>query len=339
MRSIIPSEAPDVILSVAKNLVFPFRVGAIRLAIATAILALAGFGRPALADTPDMRGRWVGFAHSEMNPGPWSQDWRADVMVQNRTSFSGQATLLPAVQRPLPFRGNLMEGNFLKLFGDLPDVGRFVARGRMVETNPGPVQLPAVRLVGLEYFVMDSAGNLLDHGYVLLLHDQNGKNWANPGPTQIGNMEWMGTWTSAMNRNSDGQPFMGTADLMTGDQRGSAFGAQGDFMNVFYPPTNSFFDVFFNVAGTVGLPAVQRDGSKLSPLAAIGNDPPDPVRPGVISILIGLLTDPPDPVMPQHIQAQYRLYDSFFDVFTDIMKNMQGGTAFDGGHVEAVPCI
>src|SRR5206468_2229806 len=78
-------------------------------------------------------------------------------------------------------------------------------------------------------------------------------------------------------------------------------------------PTRPGIDALLALKGTVGLPAVQRDGSALSQFAAIGtNDSPDTVRPaGIIAVLIGLLSDPREPVMPAALQGRIALYGDF----------------------------
>jgi hypothetical protein len=98
------------------------------------------------------------------------------------------------------------------------------------------------------------------------------------------------------------------------------------------------FDGSFDLQGTVGLPAVQADGSLASPFAAVGSEA-GPVQSGRVAIVTGLLRpgqqDVTGGTSPPTITGRYMLYNSMSDVFADF--EMNESTAFDTGTFSVNP--
>jgi hypothetical protein len=255
-------------------------------------------------------GRWNGFAQSMMIAGSPAGEVTFDVFMQSGRRFEGIASF---TGNPENFHivGTLSGDNFFIIQGQSRGGQHIVARGRLQALGDG-----SVRIVAAMFKLFDADGNLLDDGLALLVQNMGGADWANlKVPAVQGN--WAGDTLSFFNKMS------GRLDFMVGpeDQMGSGFCAHGTFF-LPYLERQTFM---FNFDGTVGLPAVQ-DGA--SHFGAIGAD-----THGIIAILIGLLVPAVQTgdgsVMPPMFTGRYMLYNSFFDVFTDVFFGRN--RSFDAG--------
>ena len=313
----------------------------VALASVAALLALTALAPSASAQT-DLRGHWSGFSeHGTINPGPPHIDTSFfDVFTQARGRFQGSLEIESEPEHdhhPFPVAGFVLPNG--TLFGSGTDSnGHAIAitgRARAV-IDPNQIidpNLAPVMAMSLLYAVRDRLGNLMETGVTVHIQMQGGLNWINPGPPQVPDLSglWEGDYLPRVGPGGGSlnievaQASNGTGGLTT-SLPGSKF-----MENVFVPAEQSFFDITFDVQGTIGVPAVQRDGSLAAPFGALGVCPFDPSRPGIIALIPIAKYTPPDliPGEPGIIRGQYRLYDSFFDVFTEIA--LDGNTAFDQG--------
>lgn len=313
--------------------------------LAAAIFAITALAPSASAQT-DLRGRWNGYAEARgiVNPGPPQVDASFfDVTAQLRGRFMG-ALGVPAVQDPIPHLYPvagfvLPNGTF---FGSGSVAGRgsiaFTGRSRAI-IDPNLFPPSPIVLMALFYAEFDPLGRLEGTGYAVQIQMQGGLNWQQPGPVQVPAVQ--GMW-DGLYRPSVG-PGGGciTMDLL--QRRNDLGGLTTSFMgrahmdNVFVPAVQSFFDVTYDLQGTVGVPAVQRDGSLSAAFGAVAverNPGPAQSPTGIIAILIGNWRQPGPPSVPA-VQGNYRLYGSFFDVFTELYFGLD--TAFGQGSFEQKP--
>src|SRR5574337_874380 len=289
----------------------------------TALCLLTTATAAIASDIPEMRGRWSGFGSTTQNAADSFFDVFFDITEQNHRRFSGEAHLLNRPPNPcvLPLKGTMAENGALKLEGTGCDGLHFDAVGRVGAVNPGPPQLQALR------FHLRGAGTR-EEGQMLLLHMEGGPNWQNPGPPEVS-----GTWPGAF-RSGKGTPgggdlppgeltlnlrsVMASSDLIGDSTPTSAFVGTALFRQPGPPQNESFFDVSFELKGTVGVLA---DDSQTVPFGAIGLERnPGPGQSPKISILIGLLRPPnPNRTLPA-IQGRYAFVGSFFDVFASFFN-------------------
>jgi hypothetical protein len=295
------------------------------LSVTVAFFALTTISRSASAVAAPlyMPGHWAGFSQSSMLPAV--QDSFFDVFTQTNRRFEGMGQTGPF---EWCINGVISEANVLNIQGMSSDgTMHLAAHGKVQAMGDGSV-MPAV--AALRYRVFDAAGNLMDEGFVVLIQYIGGTDWMNlKVPAVQGN--WDGDTMSSMFRGLNGGPAMGRATLMFGDQMGSGFCAHGSFFLPYIEHDIRMLDY----DGTVGLPAVQRNGMFGSPIVGIGVN-----GDGIIAILIGLLLpavqEADGSVMPPMITGNYVLYDSFFGVYADFNNN-ENTCVFDVGSIELNP--
>ncbi len=291
-------------------------------------------------------GHWMGFGQSG-GPIPVPYPVEADIVGTKNRRFMVNV-LLPAVQRSLKVDGTISDSGNVNIQGRDGEF-HMDAHGKLAIVQPGPPgtnNLPAVQLVALRYFLDGSRSH--DDGFILLVQAQGGTNWQNPGPQQTPvDGHWMGDWKSASGGIPGGgciemdlRQFRtgGGIDNPNGGTLTSAFGGMFHMEDVLLPYIETPVMLVFDAVGTVGVPAVQKDGSKVSSFGAIGLCPSDPSSTAIIAILIGLLTEsaPINEIPPVcNIRGGYALYGSFFDIFTEIPKG--GNTSFDMGTFMVTP--
>jgi hypothetical protein len=290
------------------------------------LMVCLGPVRIARADITDVRGAWMGFSQSNMLPAV--QDSFFDVVSQDNRRFKGRFMLFGQM---VECDGSVSNANVVDITGRLGDI-HFEVHGKLQVLRPPNPNTPGepCRIAALKYRVEGPDHNVMDEGNAIVLKMQGGPNWFNPQPDPPGvpdvSGHWMGDYNSSVGPGG-GSIEMDLRQLRFGggiDQLGhltTAFGGTLHMDGVKVPAVQSFFDLVFDTHGTVGVPAVQTDGSMASQFALIGlTQPPDPDRPGIIAILIGLLT-PPDPNIGEYtpcLDLGYSLYGSFFDVFTEV---------------------
>ncbi len=181
----------------------------------------------------------------------------------------------------------------------------------------------SVRVGAFKYMMFEAKGGLVDDGHLALVQLLGGNDWENTIGAHL-NSPFTGDFrtvdgleTSRLEASLFNERNLETKQFTT-RMRGNM-----SFFDVFHPQSSSFFDVFFDLEGTVGVPAVQIDGSTIAPFASLGiSYPVDAGGPPVISILTGQVVHPfsDGDIIPCIIPGDYRLYDSFFDVFTDVFQ-------------------
>lgn len=273
-----------------------------RFVIAMAALAAgigtAGIAGPARAivDPNDLVGSWAGFSQSMRLPAV--QDSFFDVFSVRNRRFQGTLEIVPCI---FPIEGTLSAANVLDATG-LDQHGHHVElHGKVRAMGDGSVRVLATR-----YHIHFRRGGTMDEGHMLFLQRMGGMDWMHlEVPAVQGN--YMGDTMSSMFRNRTGGPAMGMATLMVGeeDQMGSGFCAHGSFLLPYIEQDIRMLDY----QGTVGRAMRDGGGSHIGIIGADSN--------GIIAILIGLLL-PAVQGNPTMIQGGYMLYDSFFDVFTEL---------------------
>lgn len=316
---------------------FSVRAALVPLAAVVTITAIA----PIASAQTDIQGHWSGFSeHGIIDPGPPQVDVSFfDVFAQSRGRFQG-AIGVPAVQDPVPHLFPV--AGFVRSDGTMGGSGRdregnsiaFAGRARIIDPNSiiDPNLSPVV-FMSLRYRVTDAFGNLLDRGVTVQIQMQGGLNWTKPGPISVPDVtgRWTGSWLPSVGPGGGclemdlAQIFNDNTGLPTSGIRGG-----GNMEDAYDPASDSFFDVFFDLQGTIGLPAVQRDQSLASPFGAVGIvDPGPPSLEGGVVLFIGTWSKP-GPIGVPAVQGNYLLFDSFFDVFTEVVfgtsTSVGGGT-------------
>jgi len=295
--------------------------------LAATILAITALAPMAQAQT-DLRGRWNGFSETQL-PAVQMGDSFFDVFTQARGRFTGAIEIhSDPVPHLFPVSGFVLPNGVL--FGSGRD-----ARGLRIDFSGRAkvaVLTSNIRVMSLGYAVSDE-GRFQFGGLTVHIQMQGGLNWVDPGPIGVPDVgfHWDGDYLPRLGEGG-GPMSMDLAHLRnrTGGLTTSFMGG-AQMMNVFVPAVQSFFDITYDVQGTVGVPAVQRDGSLSAALGAVAVEiNPGPIQSptGIIAILIGNWVNPGPQQVPA-VQGQYRLYDSFFDVFTEIA--LDGNTAFSQG--------
>lgn len=303
--------------------------------LAAAIFAITALAPMASAQT-DIRGRWNGFAETQL-PAVQMGDSFFDVFTQARGRITG-ALEIHRISDPIPHlfpvAGFVRPNGVIFGSGREPDGGTvvFTGRARIIDPNLiiDPTSAP-VQAMSLLYVVRDRLGNLMEAGVTVHIQMQGGLNRENPGPPQVPDLSgpWEGVYLPRLGEEDNGSTLVMVQSAEGSPKVPGKLDGTMLMLNVFVPAVQSFFDITYDLQGTVGVPAVQRDGSIAAPFGLIGVCPSDPSRPTIIAILIGLHHPPsPSRALPA-IQGEYRLYDSFFDVFTEIA--LGGSTAFDQG--------
>jgi len=304
-------------------------------AVIGAVCSIAFAGPAQAMGAADIAGHWMGFGQSSNLPAVQDSffDVFADITPTKNRRFSIDL-LLPAVQR-VTIDGTISESGNVNIEGKGGGI-HFNAHGKAIAMGDG-----SVRLAALQYHF--DGGGLMDDGFILLLQAQGGSNWSKP-PPQGDFPDVSGNW--AGDYSSSTGPGGGAFDMdlrqirMGGGANGggtptSAFSGGVHMGNVYVPAVQSFFDVFCDVFGTVGLPAVQGNGSMASDCALIGLlRPGQGGSPGIIAILIGLLLPAVQGNGVPAVQVNYALYGSFFDIFTEVWTGKMG--SFDMGKARAV---
>ena len=285
----------------------------------------------------------MGFGQSSLLPAVQYEPC-IDVMDQAGRRFEAMLMLggyIPCI------KGTVSASNVLDATGDDLLGHHFEVHGKLATINPGPPavnNLPAVQLAALKYKVVGPDHAAMDEGLLLLMQMQGGPNWVQPGPISDVSGHWMGDYQSGVGPGGGciGMDLKGVyqpppngdfAPTLT-----SAFGGSMHMDHVYVPAVQSFFDVFFDVQGTVGSPVAAPDGPPIAPIALIGmSPPPNGDRPGIIAILIGLLLPPPTGDRPPTISGGYALYGSFFDVFTEVWTGKMHSFDMGSAHLMFEP--
>jgi hypothetical protein len=291
--------------------------------------ALAFCVLPAFAtDTSQLVGHWHGQGQSEtdrrfiipcvdvLNPG-----------VNNRFQAEVEISLHDGEIIPCVFPADLVlsEGGVITGGGVHEDeegvVHRLVIHGRVREVGNG------LRLAAFSYKILLWHGGLLDEGHIALFQVINGDSNPNVGAYQHGSF------------TPEGERFGGDLDAVLENEatRNSAtiIGGTIRFGN---PPDPVLPALLFDVAGTFG-PAVPEVPAAFALIGITNlNNPPDPVQPtGIIAILIGE-ANPPEPVQPgesnppEPVRGTYQLYESFYDLFTNVFHGAD--SSFSQGSFE-----
>ena len=291
------------------------RLCVIAVAVLAAVIGMAGIAGPAQAagDGSVLIGRWAGFSQSSLLPAV--QDSFFDITFVNNRRWMGTASLNGGspgnvegtLSADFTLNGTGRGGNgilpYIEFHGKLP-----------------LKREAALRPLTIHYHIKMADGSV-DKGYALFIQFIGGADWRTlPVPDVRGNFR--GTYTSDVFVNGDGGPLIRPADFMVGpnDLMGTGFCAEGTFFDVFMPPDPAPMDVKFEFQGTVG-PAMRNGTSNYN---VIGVD-----SHGIIAILIGLLIPADQNNGVPAVQAKYMLYDSFFDVFTELSTDES--THFDAG--------
>lgn len=299
----------------------------------------AGAPARAIAIWPSMPGFWAGFGQSNMLPAVQGQ---ADIEItaQARGLFRAIA-LLPAVQAPGSEGGATrylcdgsvqpnpvlvnpgpVNGNVVNLFGMSTDGGRILLmHGKTRALGDG-----SVRIAALQYAVFNLLGNLLDGGIIAVLQRFGGLGWANPGSINVDG-SYSGMYT--VGDGPGGGCLMGSlASIMAGDPAAGQHATSGFQGNLEFEDDTAQFDLNFDILGTVGLPAVQRDGSTKAPIAMLGMD-----EHGIIAVLIGLLLPavqtPGVEAAPTTISGQYALLGNLRALYAAVWRGSD--TSFQMG--------
>jgi hypothetical protein len=219
--------------------------------------------------------------------------------------------------------GTLSANNLLNIEGANEGDGsvRILAHGKLIALGDG-----SVRLGALQFKVVGPDRPAMGHGSLLFLQMQGGPSWGQPGPIQDVSGHWMGDYKPAEDRPGGGciefdfAQLRAGGDFANGGPLTTAFQGTVHLDDVFLPGMPQLVTLNMDAQGTIGPLGLHRDGSPLAPFAAIGmTAPPDPDKPGIIAVLIGLLTSPPDPEKPATIQGTYRLYNSLTDLVQGIL--------------------
>ena len=112
----------------------------------------------------------------------------------------------------------------------------------------------------------------------------------------------------------------------------TSFGGGIDMANIFLPAVQRSFNLAMTLEGTASIPQPQPDSP--SQFGAIGiTSQSQPGLPVVISILIGDLLPAVQDQVPA-VQGNVRLYNSFADVYTELVTGVS--TAFSEGSLSAL---
>jgi hypothetical protein len=279
------------------------------------LCSLAASGPRAQAQ-PNLLGRFNGYGESHALPAVQRGASQLNVNTQRRGRFTGRLMVTVGID-PCWFDcdGSVMPNGVITGSGreEEGDVILFAGRTRIMGDG-------SVRLASLLYAEFGPQGNLQDVGITLYTQLQGGPNWINPGPVQDVSGHWMGDY-----RASGGIPGGGCIEFdlaQERNQRGgltTAFGGTVHMDDVFVPAVQRLITLNMDAQGTVGVPAVQ-DGA--APFGAVSVEvQPGPSQGpgnGIVGILIGLLVPAVQNNGVPAVQGNYRLYQSFFDVFLDV---------------------
>jgi hypothetical protein len=274
---------------------------------------------PAFAsDTSQLLGHWHGLGQSET-------DRRfiipcVDVLtpgVDNRFQADIEISLHDGEIIPCVFPADLVlsEGGVITGSGIHEEGGvlhhRLVIHGRVQELGNG------LRLAAFNYKIFEWHGGLLDEGHIALFQLIGGVDTA----TDVGVFK-EGEFVP-VDAGQRGGPLV--ADLTNEKVENSTTRVLspliGGTIEFVAPPDPVLPSLVFDVAGTVGPESTTSPAA----FAVIGvtnlGTPPEPVQPtGIIAILTGFV-DPVEPGTanpPEPVRGTYKLYDSFYDVFTDV---------------------
>ena len=212
----------------------------------------------------------------------------------------------------------------VNLHGSSPDGSRVNAHGtiRLIDGTP----FIAVRYDRLSKEQPGTVQHELGHNLGL-------QHYGATDPAPDVTATWVGPYTNKPNHVSVMQYTLQNGSLASGGTPTTALTGTARLLN-----DDGSVAASFDLQGTVGLPAVQQDGSIASPFAAIGKQP-GPIQSGQIVILTGLLRpgqqDLNGGTSPPTITGRYTLYNSMSDVFAEFEMNQS--TATDSGTFSVNP--
>lgn len=278
--------------------------------------ALALITAPLASDTSQVVGHWHGYGQSETNqrliipcidiltPGVHNR-FRATVKLD-----SGE--IIPCI---FPVDATLSEAGVINGSGIDEHGHRLLLHGKSRAMGDGSVRIAAFR-----YKVFEWHGGVMDNGHMAFIQMIGGADWDNMAGDHL-ESAFDGFYTPFGARGGSLEAMLrNIGDARTGQGTTMVEGSltfQEVQLNIDDP---FFFDLGAELIGTVGLPAVQTDGTTIAPFGGIGmGAPPDPVLPqGIIAILIGRVIHDDGAIVPCVIPGDYRLYRSVADVFTDV---------------------
>jgi hypothetical protein len=270
--------------------------------IAAAALCTLATARPARAITAaDLPGEWRGYGQSAIDGH--LVDPCVDIARVSNRRFQGTVEIDPCL---FPVEGTVSADGVIDGRGTDADGETVQIHGKTRALADG-----SVRVAALLYRI--TGGDLVggDEGAMALVQMEGGLNWnAPPSPVSPLTGDWSGRFADrSRGADGDGSVRLGLSQEPAGRDAGftTAITGQASFIGP------SLGALTFDLAGTGGLPAVQRTGG--STFAALGvQSPTDDTAPtGQISLLIGLV-NPPD-IAPTSIHGSYRVFGSAFDMF------------------------
>jgi len=296
-----------------------------------ALTALASLTPRAEAD--HFRGRFNGFVESNILPAVQRGPAVFDVLTEQGTKFTGNlVNLIPPICN-FRVKGSIGETGSVSGNGIDDDGDHVFFLGRTIVEGDG-----SVRVLALKYLETSPNGQPEDMGFIVMVKMQAGALWETPpDPCVPVTGHWDGLYqhgerpgggismdlTQILSGGNNNQGILATSQFTT------SFMGMGSMTNVLVPGSNSFFDVFFDIQGTVGSP-IMTQGPPIAPLGAIclQNLPLPNGKTGIIAILIGLLL-PAVQTGPSTIQGQFHLFDSFHDLVNEVQTFQPA--AFDRG--------
>ncbi len=278
---------------------------------ALGMLALAGFSPPARAAVPPdtMPGRWSGYGESAVTGREIVPC--VDILTPGKNRrLQGTLEIVPCI---FPIDITVSAAGIVNGGGTDEHGHRVDLHGKVRTLGNGPV-----RIMALRFEIRSSQRGVEDEGYMALIQMIGGADWNHnmAGANVTG--QWKGGYTPEGGQRVGAAMTANLANLRSERADGGATTALGGTLHM--DPTNAVGD--FEVRGTVG-PA--GPAGVHSPVAVIC----EANRYGYIAILFGLAA-PPDS-MPA-IRGEYRLYDSFFDVFLEVFHGTD--SSFDKGTFE-----
>jgi hypothetical protein len=296
-----------------------------------AVLAIGLFGSRASA-VPNIVGRFDGFVQS--NAQLSLTQGNSFLLVTNEVgnAFSGVLTNQILNNADFQVAGHVndqgvVSANGTNAFGD-----RIFFYGRTAIIGDG-----SVRILSLTYWQNNAFGVFEDSGFIGQIQLQNGPGFSNPNISTDSTGRWQGSYSAATNAHA-AQELVVVLNQMTIPHVGgtstptTGVTGRGYMFNVFVPARNDAFDLWFNLQGTVGLPAVQDDGSTASQVGIIGMEPinANPMNnPGFISVLVGTNNIAPGGTASTQVggyKVYYNLGGLFDDVFNLNLSAFSNGT-------------